>query len=63
MLIRLSDLKLVPALVGDLEQRVQYVVKQVGDDKVGEAFSARSQTVAHSNSGSFSRRGRPLTLR
>jgi hypothetical protein len=34
MLIRLSDLKLVPTLVGDLEQRVQYVVKQIGDDKV-----------------------------
>jgi hypothetical protein len=34
MLIRLSDLTLVPALLGDLEQRVRYVVKQVGDDKV-----------------------------
>jgi hypothetical protein len=34
MLIRLSDLTLVPALVRDLEQRVHYVVKQVGDDTV-----------------------------
>ncbi len=34
MLIRVSDPTLVPALVGDLEHRVHYVVKQVGDDAV-----------------------------
>jgi hypothetical protein len=34
MLIRVSDPTLVPALVSDLEQRAQYVVKQVGGDRV-----------------------------
>jgi hypothetical protein len=34
VLIRVSDPTLVPALVGDLEQRARYVVKQVGGDRV-----------------------------
>ena len=34
MLIRVSDPTLLPALVGDLEQRAHYVVKQVGDDRI-----------------------------
>ena len=34
MLIRVSDPTLVPALVGDLEQRARYVVKQVDGDTV-----------------------------
>jgi hypothetical protein len=34
VLIRVSDPTLVPALVGDLEQRARYVVKQVGGDTV-----------------------------
>jgi hypothetical protein len=34
MLIRISDPTLVPALVGDLEQRPHYVVKQVGGDRI-----------------------------
>lgn len=34
MLIRISDPTLVPALVGELEQRPRYVVKQVGGDTI-----------------------------
>lgn len=34
MLIRVSDPTLLPALIGDLEQRAHYVVKQAGSDTV-----------------------------
>jgi len=32
MLIRVSDPTVLPALIGDLEQRAHYVVKQAGAD-------------------------------
>ncbi len=32
MLIRVSDPTVLPALIGDLEQRAHYVVKQAGPD-------------------------------
>ena len=34
MLIRVSDPTVLPALIGDLEQRAHYVVKQAGADSV-----------------------------
>ena len=34
MLIRVSDPTVLPALIGDLEQRSHYVVKQAGSDTV-----------------------------
>lgn len=34
MLIRVSDPSFVPGLVRSLQQRVDYVVKQVGDDTI-----------------------------
>ena len=34
MLIRVSDPTVLPALIGDLEQRAHYVVGQAGDDSV-----------------------------
>lgn len=34
MLIRVSDPTVLPALIGDLEQRAHYVVKQTGADEL-----------------------------
>ena len=64
MLIRVSDPTVLPALIGDLEQRAHhYVVKQTGPDTLAVSVLGSFKDGGEPTSRFSSWHGRPLTLR